>query len=940
MAVLIINYQLNRRSLSPGKLRRTALNQTLLRMYKNYTKEPVLHKLCIHKILLVMRLTTVILIASLLQVSASTFGQRITLSEKNAPLEKVLKKIRRQSGYDFFFDRKVIVQSKPISVSVQGVSLDEAMKSVLNGLPLTYSIKGTTVAIKPQEPSFLDKIIDRVSNIDVMGRVVDEKGWPLAGATIRIKGTSISVSANDKGEFLLKDVAEDAVIEITSLGYSSKEVKASKELGNIRLEVFIGNLEEVNVVNTGYQTLSTRRTTGSIQVLDSVMINRAVGTDVLSRLDGIATSLYVDKRVGANTLNIRGVNTLTTTLTGALVVVDNFPYEGGLDNINPNDVENITVLKDAAATSIWGVRAGNGVIVITLKKGKFNKPLRLIANASTTLIEKPNLFYSPQMSTSDFIDVEKFLFEKNFYANDLASSNNRRPVISPVVDILNKQQLGIYSLSQANSQIDAMRNLDYRRELDEYFYRKSINQQYSLSFDGGGVRNSYLLSAGFDFNKNSLVGNSNNRFTIRTVNNFMPLKKLDINTSISFTQSSSTNNGIGEISTGGGKGNLYPYAQLIDQDGNALPIARGYNKNYTDTAGNGLLLDWAYKPLNEIKYSDNTLNLQDLNLGTNVKYTFFEGFNSELFYKYERQYSTTRVYNSQATYFTRNLINEFTQINAGGIKRIIPIGGILDQQYSNITNHNVRGQFNYNKSITDKHHLVALLGGEVTNTNINSNGSRLFGYNEDILSFSNVDYVNQYPIYDNLISGTDGFIPNNNSITDRLKRVVSLYGNASYTFSNKYTFFGSARRDAANIFGVNANQKWNPLWSIGGSWTLSNEKFYKINWLDYLKIRVTHGYSGNIDNEVITRPVISYVTVPANFTNLRYAQIITPANPDAKWEQVEMNNFGIDFSTKNNIVSGSIDFFTKKARKRWKRERGQRKEKRECGESGEKRGDN
>ncbi|TCD02730.1 SusC/RagA family TonB-linked outer membrane protein [Pedobacter psychroterrae] len=864
----------------------------------------------IRKILFIMRLTTVLILITMMHVSASTSAQKITYVQKDATLVQLFKEIKKQAGYNVVWNDDKFDATRSINANFKNTDLKEVMEKGLNGLPFTYSMTKKTIVIKEKPSSLLDRILDHFADIDVRGIVHDDQGLPLAGVTVTVKGNNRSTKTNESGEFSVENVDEKASLIISYLGFESQEINVTQDIGIVRLKLFSQGLNEIEVVSTGYQNLSKVNATGSFVKIDSNLLNRSVSSDILARLDGIVNGLYVDKRLsGRSIMNVRGINTLGGSAIGALIIVDNFPYEGDLANINPNDVESISILKDAAAASIWGARAGNGVIVITLKKGKFNSDLRVTVNSSLNLVEKPNLFYHPQMSSSDFIDVEQFLYQNNFYQNDLTVGNSSRPVISPVVDLLDKQSKGLISATEATNQINALRNIDYRNDVNNHFNQKAIHQQYSLNLNGGSKVNSYLISAGYDHNRGTLVGNANSRYSIRASNNLRLIKKLELRTSFSLAQVNSESNGLSNIKTRKG---IYPYMQLWDANTGALAIPETYNKNYTDTAGAGRLLDWSYRPLEEIGINDNTLNVQDINFNASLKYQILDGLDAELLYRYERQISTGRKYNSPESYFTRNLINQFTQITGAGTKRIIPMGGILDRSFSNLKANNLRGQINYNKILDSKHQLNILLGSELSQSQVLSNTDRIYGYNDEILSYANVDFVNQYPVYDNLLTDNNGYIPNNVSFSGALNRMVSLYSNAAYTFNKRYTLSGSARRDAANVFGVNTNQKWKPLWSMGASWDISAEKFYAIGWLPSLRARATYGFSGNVSPGVITKPVIYYVNGPAQFTNYKYALVNTPPNPDARWEELRMINYGLDFAFKGNFLTGSLEYFTKK----------------------------
>jgi TonB-linked SusC/RagA family outer membrane protein len=752
----------------------------------------------------------------------------------------------------------------------------------------------------------------------INGRVTDARnGSPLSGATVKLKGQSLSAVTDKNGGFLFQAARLPDTLQITYIGYISSEVQLNAPVKTpltFTLTPDTRTLQEV-VVSTGYQHLPRERATGSFEQISNRLIDREVSTNVLTRLDGIASSILFDKRgTGTTNFSVRGLSTLTSTISKPLIILDNFPYDGDAGNINPNDVESITILKDAAASSIWGTKAGNGVIVITTKKGKYNQPLAITLNTNFTIANKPDMFYLPMINSSDFIDVEEYLFTNGNYTSAL--SNRRRPVISPVVEILNQEKQGTISAAAANAQIEALRNIDVRNDFEKYVYRQAFSQQHNLQISGGTNNMSNNLSVGYDRNLQSLIGNQYDRFTLRNSNTYRPVKNLQLQTSIQYTQSNTITNsqgGYGSIYPGGGKTGLYPYAQLADANGNPLPIAKDYRYNYIDTVGHSTLLNWKYRPLQEIQLADNTNKLHDLLLNAGLSYQFTPALSAEVRYQYEYADGNLRNYYSPDTYFTRNLINRYTQVAGNTMTQIIPVGGILDLTQNNLKSSDIRGQLNFNKDWHQKHRVNVIAGAEITQSSTDISKERTYGYNSESLTSSAVDLVNLYPQYGNL--GVNAAVPYVNSFSGLLNRTVSVYGNGSYTYNNRYTLSLSARRDASNLFGVETNRKWVPLWSTGASWLLSDEKFYHIAALPYLKLRATYGYSGNVNNTIAALTTIQYNTPNSvnSITGLPFANITNFPNPNLRWEKTGMFNLGLDFGTQGNRISGSLEYYYKNA---------------------------
>lgn len=749
----------------------------------------------------------------------------------------------------------------------------------------------------------------------VKGKVVTgEEETPLKGATIINLKDQKMVLSNENGDFSIKLENGSTQLEVRYIGYFTKRVNVKIPGQNdllILLKPESQNLKNVTIVSTGYQRLPKERATGSYVQLANEALNKRVSPDIMSRLADITSGLIMNKNISAEkkSISIRGRSTLFAN-DQPLVVLNNFPYEGDLDQINPNDVETITVLKDAAAASIWGTRAGNGVIVITTKTGKYNQKPQFSFNSNLSITEKPDLFYVPKLSSADFIDREKVLFSQDFYKSD-ESSLTHVP-FSPVVELLIAKRDGKVDKDKADAAIESYKKYDFRNDVEKYLYRKSINEQYALSMNGGTENNRYFLSVGYDKSLASLVGNSNDRISINGNSSYSFLnKKLELSTGLYFIKSGTTQKNTGESTIKIGTGIIYPYAQLIDQQGNEVPFPYDYRSSFIDQARDKGLLDWYYRPLWEIKMADRNISSVNYQFNTALKYKFFKELNGEVQYQYRNIRGEDRNHYGPDSYFARNLINRFTQESPDGtLNRIIPLGGILDLSNSNINSNLLRGQLNFNKDWNLRHQLNALAGYEIRELRSVSADSRLYGYDEVHETSKYVDYVNTFSNY-YYPEGPKTRIPVNDLRKGLTDRNISYFLNGSYSYLSKYMLSFSARIDKSNLFGVKTNQKGVPLYSIGTSWNISREKFYHLNWMPEMKLRATFGYSGNIDKTLSALTTARYNNGAGTDNGLPYATIINPPNPELRWERVRMLNFGLDFSSKNNVFNGSIDYYRK-----------------------------
>lgn len=732
---------------------------------------------------------------------------------------------------------------------------------------------------------------------------------PLPGAGIKQKNLEISARSGDDGTFVLNLAGTGRIISVSYVGYLSRDIDVSAgHTANmlIELEPLLNTLEEVRV-STGYERVPAGRSTGSFTQISNTVINRTAGTDIINRLRGVTNSLLFDERIPTNQqLSIRGLGTIYGERK-PLIVLNNFPYEGDIANINPNDVENITILKDAASASIWGVRAANGVIVITTKNGRLNQPLKVYLNSNVAVTPKPNVFYMPSISSADFIDVEKFLFDKGFYKSLEISTS--KPPLTPTVELLIAKRDNRISASQADELINAMTATDVRNDFNRYVYNQGINQQQAVNISGGGDKIAYYFSGGYDRNKDN-TGATYNRISLKADNTISVTPKLKLNTGISYLKGGTGTGklGYGSIYPAPGK-SLYPYARLTDEDGKPAILVKDFRRSYADAAESSGLLNWNYVPLMESDYNRTNTSLSDILLNVNGTYSIGNGLSAGLQYQYENSIGNSSTLQDIHSYSARDLINRYTQAGSGGTLSFpVPKGGILDETTDKLFSNAIRTQLNYNKGWS-KSLITAIAGAEVRELKQQGNGFRTYGYNESGLTSIPVNYTSTFPQYFN--NGSNLLIPTGNStFSELVNRYTSFYGNGSYVWDDRYIISVSARKDASNLFGVSSNQKGVPLWSAGMAWNLHNEKFFENSWLPYLKLRLSYGYNGNLDKTITAVTTIIYAS--NNLNNMPYARIRTYPNEELRWERVGTFNAGADFHFKNERISGSLEYYRKK----------------------------
>lgn len=743
-----------------------------------------------------------------------------------------------------------------------------------------------------------------------VGDAVSKK--PLAGATVLVIGTQHQVYTDSMGRFTFFADSSSAQIKVSYAGYGSHQgvMPVGQEL-LIWLSPLVTTLDTVTV-STGYQLLPKERASGSFVKVDEALVNRAVSTNVLDRLEGVTSGLYVDYQNGQKNLYIRGISTLSSGRTAPLIVVDNFPFEGSLDAINPQDIESVTVLKDAAASSIWGARAGNGVIVINTRKGKYSRKGSFRVALNTTVQQASRLSELPWANSAAFLDAEEWYFTKGAY-DALLLNDMDRPLLSPWVEDLAAWRSGRIDAASLAQRKAVYTGRQFLPQVQEQNYRQAVRQQYSMQWQGGSDELNAQVSLGHDRNAAQERGSLYRRSTMMIQLQWKPAKGLELllSTNQGFTQQEQpVEAGVQQLLPGGGKARYYPYAQLQGENGALLSLEREFRKSYLDTTGAGRLLDWQYRPLEDRSMAMRQNKQWEQWSRMLIRQRLTGSLQAEAVYQLQSgQALFSNTYDAQS-FFARHLVNVFSQPMVTGVSRPVPLGGILDESRSHSTTHSGRVQLLYQQRRSDWH-WNAVTGLEVRQVRTSGASERRYGYDKQNLGVSAVDFAGVYPSWGNLRFPLA--IPNGLSQSATDNRFVSGYFNGSAEWKQRLLLSGSIRRDASNVLGVATNEKGVPLWSAGMSWQAQKDLPWLKRLFNYVKLRASYGYSGNLDPSLSAKATISYRAGSNNVTNLPFAVIQNAPNPSLRWEKVGMTNVGVDFELSREWLSGSIEWYYKKA---------------------------
>lgn len=751
-------------------------------------------------------------------------------------------------------------------------------------------------------------------NTELSGIVRDQtSGELLIGAAVHILETETGKITDTEGVFRFQMEAGNYTLRVKYLSYKTRELTVEvpiKEKLIIDLLPEDYELEAVEVLATGYQEIPRSRASGSFVSLNEELVDRRVSTNLIDRLEDVTSGLIINRTgdVGGDPISIRGRSTLGR-FSQPLIVIDNFPYDGNLEDINPNDVASITVLRDAAAASIWGARAGNGVIVITTKSGSNDQATRVSFTGNANWIQPTDPFLVPNLAVNDYIDVEEWLFEQGFYT--ALESDRGHQVLSPVVETQIAGRDGLISESEAADRIASYRSYDLRDELNRNLYRPQLHQQYNLGVAGGGGSHAYRLSLGLDDIRTEIVGNSSNRITLSLKNDFSFLSdKLSIQTAIYGVKSRSVEQGLApDDLTFSSYAKMYPYARLADESGNPLAVNRDYRYSFKDKMVGSGFMDWDYVPLQDRGSITSESQRDDLRLNLGFSYRILPGLTFNGLYQYWQNSGLRETHYGMDSYFTRDLINRFTLMEEdGSLTSAVPKGEVYNFSNSRANSHSGRVQANYQKEWDKNWNLSMLAGMEVKALESSSITGRYYGYNPELSTSQAVDYVSLFPLSTNPFATAR--IPNAEGQNLLKDRFYSFFGNTSLSYRERYLLTLSARKDASNLFGVATNQKSVPLWSAGFGWTLSEEDFYSWAGMPFIKLRFSYGYNGNVD-----RSLTAFTTARSTTFNpvsqIPYSIIVNPPNENLRWERIRIANLGLDWENKTGRIKGTFEFYQK-----------------------------
>ncbi len=763
----------------------------------------------------------------------------------------------------------------------------------------------------------------------VQGVVISsEDNMPLIGASVYIKAEDLSKDGNSPtitgvitdidGKFNISVPEGVTRLFCSYVGHEVQELKLVPGKDQYEITLFPSAQMLDAVVVTGYQTVERRKLTAAVGKLN--ISDETIGAvkSIDQALAGQIAGLSVTSTSGAPgapaKIRIRGTSSLNGT-QDPLWVLDGIPLEGtdvpqsnvlndvsniqqsSIAGLNPADIENITVLKDAAATAIYGARAANGVIVITTKKGKVGKP---VINFSSKFTYMPTLSTNRlnMLNSQEKVDLELELLRSNFAYGDNKGGVSKIISGYGLTDAYKKGGWGALT-PEAQTDISRLRNTE--TDWGDILFRDAFNQEYSLSLSGGNERVTYYTSIGYYQENGNVKGVGLDRLNIVAKTSYKVNRMLKFGVSLFVNR---RNNKTYLTDTYGLVNPVYysrkanPYYQPFDANGNYV---------YDFDVQNNSDTDLGFNIFEERKNTSNeeTINalssIFDAELRFNDKLKFTTQLGLQLDEASKEQIADKESFSMRIIRKNSKYWDSASQSN----KYFIPDGGV-HKAYEN-TNSQItwKAMGEYRDSFNDIHELEVMVGTELRKTWYETLFSAGYGFDRQTLTtkpvvFPDEDRARQFPLHQK---------------TYKENAYVSFFSTASYSLMNRYTFGGSIRFDGSDLFGVDKKYRYLPLYSVSGLWRLSNEPFMQgtRKWMDNLAFRVSYGIQGNIDKNTSPFLLGKYIVdniLPGGSEHM--IDINSAPNKKLRWEKTQSVNVGLDFSVLNQAINLSVDYYYRK----------------------------
>lgn len=857
--------------------------------------------------------------------------QTVTLNLKEIQLPELFREIRNQTGLRFLFDAKLVKKMEPITVKAENKPVKEVLEEVLSRANLRCEFGDEIIMLIPGNNQQLqEKATRRISGV-----VTDNKKIPLPGATILIKNTTVGTVSNSEGKFAFSIPEGNHTLLVSFIGYHSREIiLTDKEHLEIVLQEEESQMDEVVV--TGYTTIDKRLSASAVTTLkaEDVLIPNVNTIDKM--LQGQVPGLMVTNTSGSPNatprIRLRGSATIHGS-AAPVWVIDGIIWEdpvqisndelnniisgtqsdllaqandnaslsllgNAITGLNPNDIETITFLKDASATAIYGTNAANGVIVVTTKQGKVGRP-SLGFSASFGFTAKPRYQQYQLMNSKERIGVSRAVVEnRNLYESMPYRTSYEGALFDLYDNLISKDQF-----DRRVAALEVM-NTDWF----DLLFQHAVSQDYIVNVSGGSDQHRYYVSASYGDSRGSSQGDKMNRYG------------LNMNMTTKFGQSVDVN---WRINYSNRKSEGFYMVNPLDY---ALKTSRAIDPEESYVTSTSTMVDLptnyslSYNIFNELAHTGNTVLSRQANASVDLTARLLQGltFKGTLGINYSN--TQNRKWAGERSYYIATIRGyDFGAVDPNSDEErlsALPKGGILLYSSTDQTSYTARAQLNYNAFIGDDHTLNASGGFEMRSVEYVGFDSEEWGYFPD--RGEGVSYE-----YDGNTAGANWPYGKQSSLdkhkvknVNTLSNSLSLYATVAYGYRNRYIFNANVRSDASNRFGQYTNNRFMPIWSLAGRWSISQEEWLKYSrQVNDLSLRLSLGIQGTVPTSVGPNLIVKYPSPVTNrFTGDYILTVSRYPYPDLRWEKSKTWNLGLDFSLFGSRVNGTLDYYYKKTR--------------------------
>ncbi|MCB6974693.1 MULTISPECIES: SusC/RagA family TonB-linked outer membrane protein [Butyricimonas] len=853
-----------------------------------------------------------------MQVYGQEKTKRISLKVANVSVLQALHEVNRLCGNWVMFRTEEVVKEKGrVTVDVKNKSVLEVVKECLKGTALGCVEKDGKIIVT----------VEGVKILRITGLVTDGKA-PLPGATVLVKGLTMGTVTDAKGRYVLSlPMMEKLTLLFSFMGMETREVVyAGKDTINVVLREDVKQMSEVVV--TGYGSVSKGNYTGASTTVRAEDIMMAGATSVDQMLQGVVPGMLVRNstgQVGATPkVRVRGTSTLLGSQEPVWVVdgviqrdpqpfnlEDNMKFSVDADDIkqlagnaiswlNPNDIETITVLKDASATAIYGSKAANGVIVITTKKATIGK-LQVNYSGDFSIGQRPHYGLYDLMNSAERMELSRDIYmeRRNFNAADIVLPIGYEGLLKRYLD---KE----ISLKEMDTEYQKMsrQNTDWFKIL----FRNSFNHNHSLSISGGSEKLQNRTSFGYSRQLGDAKGNNLSQFTVVSNTTVQLWNQLTVN----MTVNGSTRKvdgfayGVDPFSYAYATSRVIP---CYEEDGSLF---------YHEKSGRGseAIRDktvYNYNILNEKMHTGSSNYIRTWGTVFDLRWRIFEDIEYQGMFSYSSSSSDTKKYASERSHYISEIRGyEYGTVAPNSVEVTstpLPMGGLLETDLTNVSTIATRNSLMYNKLLNFKHQISVQVGIETNSAKTKGETNVRWGYMPDRgETFAIPPTV--YYLYGSTSRNNVDKVSGKHSVLNRIENTLSEYAMAVYSYDDRYVVNLSGRFDASNRFGQDKNKRLQPTWSAGVKWRVVNEHFLgKHWWLNNLDLYGSFGYQGNavssVSPELITTDVYEYLY------NSYGLEIVSLPYPDLGWEKTKTWNVGIDAAFLNGRVNFNFNWFKK-----------------------------